>query len=123
MGVLKTLLGVVILVAIGVIGYWLYATYTIASADDEFWVKVNSNMPAPLRHWSCGQVKARVNTPQAPEGCTDAWQASVAPQSNAGQPAEPMPSASSDYGTPPADTPAEPLTPPAEPATGAAKTN
>jgi hypothetical protein len=70
MGVLKTLLGVVILVAIGVIGYWLYATYTIASADDEFWVKVNSNMPAPLRHWSCGQVKARVNTPQAPEGCT-----------------------------------------------------
>lgn len=73
MGVLKTLLGVVILVAIAVFGYWLYATYTIASSDDQLWVKVNSNLPDPLRKWSCTEVNARIEAPQAPEGCADVW--------------------------------------------------
>ena len=73
MGVIKTLLGIVILLAIIVFGYWLYATYTIASADDEIWVEVNSRLPDPLRKWSCAEVKTRIGTPDAPVGCTDAW--------------------------------------------------
>jgi hypothetical protein len=79
MGLIKTLLGVVILVANIVFGYWLYATYTIASADDEIWVKVNSNMPAPLRKWACAEVNGRVGTADAPTGCGDAWETAAAP--------------------------------------------
>lgn len=74
MGVIKTLLGIVILVAIIVFGYWLYATYTIASANDQIWVEVNSRMPDPLRKWACGEVNGRIGkTEQAPTGCVDAW--------------------------------------------------
>ena len=74
MGFIKTLLGIVILVAIIVFGYWLYATYTIASANDEIWVEVNSRMPDPLRKWACGEVSGRIGGgAQAPTGCADAW--------------------------------------------------
>jgi hypothetical protein len=79
MGFLKTLLGIVILVAIIVFGYWLYATYTIASANDEIWVQVNSRMPDPLRKWACGEVNGRIGaSAQAPVGCTDSWGATGA---------------------------------------------
>lgn len=77
MSVIKTLLGVVILLAIVVFGYWLYATYTIASVDDEIWIKVNSNLPAPLREWSCAEVNSRVQDAEAPEGCGGFWQAAA----------------------------------------------
>jgi hypothetical protein len=74
MGFIKTLLGIVILAAIIVFGYWLYATYTIASANDEIWVQVNSRMPDPLRKWACGEVSGRIGRgAQAPSGCADAW--------------------------------------------------
>ncbi len=73
MGAIKTLLGIVILAAIIVFGYWLYATYTIASGDDKIWVEVNSRLPEPLRKWSCNEVKNRVAAAQAPTGCSDAW--------------------------------------------------
>lgn len=74
MGVIKTLLGVVILAAIIVFGYWLYATYTIASANDEMWVEVNSRMPDPLRKWACAEVNGRIGGGgEAPVGCVDAW--------------------------------------------------
>ncbi len=100
MGFIKTLLGIVILVAIIVFGYWLYATYTIASADDEIWVQVNSNMPDPLRKWACAEVNTRITASDAPMGCTDVWQSS-APSNGTGaapteQPAETAPSAPSN---------------------------
>jgi hypothetical protein len=69
MGLIRTLLGIVVLLAIIVVGYWVYATYTIASANDEIWVEVNSRMPDPLRKWACNEVKTRLNTPQNPTGC------------------------------------------------------
>ena len=74
MGFIRTLLGIVVLLAIIVFGYWLYATYTIATANDNMWVEVNSHMPDPLRKWACTEVKTRLNTPDAPTGCGDAWQ-------------------------------------------------
>lgn len=69
MGLIRTLLGIVVLLAIIVVGYWVYATYTIASANDEIWVEVNSRMPEPLRKWACNEVKTRLNTPDNPVGC------------------------------------------------------
>jgi hypothetical protein len=69
MGFIRSLLGIVVLLAIIVVGYWLYATYTIASANDETWVQVNSRMPEPLRKWSCNEVKNRLQTPGEPTGC------------------------------------------------------
>lgn len=75
MGLIKTLFGVIILSAIVVFGYWLYATYTVASADNETWAMINSQMPEPLRHWACTEVSTRLgdNASTAPEGCADAW--------------------------------------------------
>jgi hypothetical protein len=98
MGVIKTLLGVVILVAIVVFGYWLYATYTIASADDEMWVEVNSRMPDPLRKWACTEVNGRIAASEAPNGCADVWKTAA---NTGAAPAAPAPSA------PPADAPSE----------------
>ncbi|MGF1619160.1 MAG: hypothetical protein ACFCUR_00945 [Rhodomicrobiaceae bacterium] len=102
MGVIKTLLGIVILLAIIVFGYWLYATYTIGSADDEIWIKVNSNLPAPLREWSCAEVNSRVLDAEAPEGCGGFWQAAetVEPAPAAGS----IPSAESVVTESPAET-------------------
>jgi len=77
MGIVKTLLGIVILLAIAVFGFWLYATYTVATANNEMWIKVNSNLPAPLRNWSCAEVNSRIEAAEAPEGCADVWQAAA----------------------------------------------
>ena len=73
---IKTLLGIVVLVAIGFFGYWIYATYTIGSADDQTWTQMNSYMPDPLRKWACAEVKTRIggSASKAPTGCVDAWQ-------------------------------------------------
>jgi len=75
MSVIRTLLGIVVLLAMIVVGYWLYATYTVASANDAMWIEVNSRMPDPLRKWSCAEVRARVggSASAAPVGCLDAW--------------------------------------------------
>lgn len=79
MGVLKTLLGIVILLAILVFGYWLYATYMSASSDDRIWAQINENMPQQLRTWSCEQMNARLAEDEAPASCADVWQTAVAP--------------------------------------------
>ncbi len=73
---IRTLLGIVVLLAVIVFGYWLYATYTIGSADDQMWTEVNSRMPDPLRKWACAEVKTRIGSSAsaAPVGCVDAWQ-------------------------------------------------
>lgn len=73
MGFIRMVLGLVIVLAIIVFGYWLYATYTMASPRDEIWVKINSNLPAPLRQWSCKEVRKRAANAEAPAGCKDAW--------------------------------------------------
>jgi hypothetical protein len=73
MGAVKTLLGVVILLAIIGFGYWLYATYTMASADDKMWVEVNRRLPSQLRKWSCETVNARIRSEQSPDGCDEFW--------------------------------------------------
>ncbi|MBX2806910.1 MAG: hypothetical protein KTR19_13130 [Hyphomicrobiales bacterium] len=83
MGVLKTLLGMVILLAIVVFGYWLYATYTSANADDPIWAQINEYMPEELRKWSCEQMNARLIEEDAPATCADVWQAAIGPNIDA----------------------------------------
>ena len=99
MGVIKTLLGIVIVVAIVVFGYWLYATYTIAAADDEMWVEVNSRMPDPLRKWACTEVNGRISAAEAPQGCADVWETASAPQATPSAPAQSNPAPGSSSGS------------------------
>jgi hypothetical protein len=73
MGVIRNLLGLILLLAIIVVGYWLYATYSITNANDRMWVEVNSRLPEPMRRWSCAEVKARVGGTAAPTGCEGLW--------------------------------------------------
>lgn len=83
MGVIKTLLGMVILLAILVFGYWLYATYTSATADDRIWAQINERMPEQLRKWSCEQMNARLPEAETPDSCADVWQTAIAPNIDA----------------------------------------
>jgi hypothetical protein len=83
MGAVKTLLGMVILLAILVFGYWLYATYTSASADDRIWAQINERMPDQLRKWSCQQMNARLIEDESPASCADVWQTAIAPNIDA----------------------------------------
>lgn len=75
MSSVKTVIGIVILLAIIVFGYWFLKTYTMASADDGFWIKINSNMPDPIRKWACQEVHRRIDTKQSPASCNDFWHA------------------------------------------------
>lgn len=65
---MKTLLGIIILVAIVIGGFWLSAIYTsYVSPNDDKWVMLNSNLPTFARDWACNEVKARGG--EAPEHC------------------------------------------------------
>ena len=83
MGALKTLMGIVILLAILVFGYWLYATYSSATANDRVWAQINGNMPDQLRKWACAQMNARLVEEEAPETCADVGQTAIGPNIDA----------------------------------------
>jgi hypothetical protein len=77
MGFLRTLLGLVILAAILVFGYWLYAT-KMTAPNAPYWAEINAYMPEPLRQWSCQETKTRLTSggqvaPQAPASCGGVW--------------------------------------------------
>jgi hypothetical protein len=77
MGFLKTLLGLVILAAILVFGYWLYAT-KMTAPNAPYWAEINSYMPDALRQWSCQETKTRLTAggqpaPEAPASCAGNW--------------------------------------------------
>lgn len=78
MGFIKTLFSLAILLIILIAGYWLYATKASAP-DAPYWAEINSNLPDPLRSWSCGEVRARLKAENAPAGptplgCEGSWQ-------------------------------------------------
>ena len=71
---MRSFLGLLVGVAIGVAAFWAYMTYTIKTPDDAGWIAINSRLPGPMRAWSCGQVKARLSpTGAPPAGCEDHW--------------------------------------------------
>ncbi len=78
MALLKTVLGLVILATIIVVGYWLYATYTMTTTNDKLWANVNANMPQPLREWACSEVRVRIKPEEVLASCADFWAAAGA---------------------------------------------
>ncbi|MBN9064873.1 MAG: hypothetical protein BGP06_10260 [Rhizobiales bacterium 65-9] len=71
---MRSLLGLIVGVVIGVGAFWVYMTYTIASPDDPGWVAINSRLPGAAREWSCKLVKNRLKPlGPAPIGCEEHW--------------------------------------------------
>lgn len=71
---MRSLLGLIFGLVIGVGIFWVYMTYTITQPDDPGWVAINSRLPAQAREWSCKQVKARLKPlGGAPLGCEGYW--------------------------------------------------
>ena len=63
-------LGILILFAVGAVGYWLWY---VTSADNQFeslGMEINNMMPAPLNEWGCDQLEQRLKKDRAPYGCT-----------------------------------------------------
>jgi hypothetical protein len=68
MGFIKTLIGLIVLLAIIVFGYWLYASY-VSAPNAPYWAEINSQLPDPLRRFSCEQTKKRVGADSAVPSC------------------------------------------------------
>jgi hypothetical protein len=57
---IRTVLGIAILLAIVTIGFWLSAIYTgYVSPNNEYWTKLNSNLPGAARSWACDELKKK----------------------------------------------------------------
>ena len=63
MGLIKAIVNLIILVLLGVFGYWLYASF-VSAPNAPYWAEINRNMPDPLRRFSCEEVRKR--DPSAP---------------------------------------------------------
>ena len=69
MGVIKTILGLAILAAILIGGFWLSPIYTgLVSPKDSKWVMLNEKLPAVARDWACTQLKNK-NAAEVPDHC------------------------------------------------------
>jgi hypothetical protein len=68
MGFIKTLVGLVVLAVIVVFGYWLYASYASAP-NAPYWAEINSNLPDPLRKFSCDQTRKRIGADSPVPSC------------------------------------------------------
>ena len=62
MGFIKAIFYLVIFGIIAAGGYWLYGAYS-TNGDAPYWAELNSNLPDPLRKFSCEQIKKRVPGP------------------------------------------------------------
>ena len=69
---LKRGLGVLLLVLMGVVGYWLYYVLAATNSHDSFGMEVNNLMPDPVNRWACGQLQLRFGDRPAPFGCVAA---------------------------------------------------
>lgn len=66
---IRTVLGIAILLAIVTIGFWLSAIYTgYVSPDNQYWTTLNSNLPGAARSWACDEVKKKDAT-KVPAHC------------------------------------------------------
>jgi hypothetical protein len=95
MGVIRTIIGILLIVVLVVVGYWMYVTYTTKNGDDEIWATINRTMPEPLREWACNEIRQRESDIPAPRTCRKFWP-SVTPQPDTGpdtgiEPVQPPP--------------------------------
>ncbi len=71
---MRSFLGLLVGLVIGLGAFWAYLTYTVTTPNDAGWVAINSRLPAQAREWSCKQVKTRLAaTGAAPAGCEEFW--------------------------------------------------
>lgn len=73
---LRRLFSLIIFLTVVTGCFWLYRTLTLANPYDEVWVGINSQLPEPVRTWSCQTVRKRVTQPgPPPHGCQQpgAW--------------------------------------------------
>ncbi|WP_413785991.1 hypothetical protein RMR16_016910 [Agrobacterium sp. rho-13.3] len=69
---LQIFLGVLVLIIVGVFGFWLWY---VTISDTQFQspgMDINNLMPAPLNEWGCSKLKNRFGQDRAPFGCVAA---------------------------------------------------
>ncbi len=65
----RNFFGVLLLIAIGVFGFWLWYVTSSATQFQSPGMDINNLMPAPLNNWGCEQLKKRFGHDRAPFGC------------------------------------------------------
>ena len=62
--------GVLVLLVLGLAGYWVYYVTSAGDAFDSVGMELNNLMPGPVNLWGCSQLEARFGDERAPYGCT-----------------------------------------------------
>jgi hypothetical protein len=65
-------LGTLLLIFLGVIGFWLWYVTSSTTQFQSPGMDINNLMPAPLNEWGCDQLKKRFGQDRAPFGCAAA---------------------------------------------------
>ena len=65
-------IGIIALLIVGAVGYWLYYVMAAPSAFDSLGMELNNVLPEPINAWGCQQLEARFGDTRAPYGCTAA---------------------------------------------------
>lgn len=63
---------VLVLLLLGLVGYWYYYVTAAPDAFDSVGMEINNLMPEPINLWGCTQLEARFGDDNAPYGCTAA---------------------------------------------------
>ncbi len=66
---LQMFFGVLLLIAVGVLGFWLWYVTSSSTQFQSPGMDINNLMPAPLNEWGCDQLKKRFGHERAPFGC------------------------------------------------------
>ena len=61
---------VLLLMVLGLVGYWYYYVTAAPDAFDSVGMEINNIMPEPINLWGCTQLEARFGDANAPYGCT-----------------------------------------------------
>lgn len=63
-------LGMLVLIILGTLGYWVYYVTSGPTQFDSIGMEINNLMPGPINAWGCSQLEARFGNDRAPFGCT-----------------------------------------------------
>ncbi|MDO1584411.1 hypothetical protein [Rhizobium oryzicola] len=69
-GGIKTFLGLMLLLVVGITGFWLWYVLASPTQFQKPGMDINNAMPQPLNEWGCAQLKKRFGDGPAPYGCT-----------------------------------------------------
>lgn len=69
---LRRIVLVLLLLAMGVLGYWFYYVLAGTNAHDQLGMQINNVTPKTVNKWACGKLHLRFVSKNAPFGCTAA---------------------------------------------------